>query len=107
MYQTLIWAAVAGNEAGGLGPALDPEDVERDPDALVDGVRRDFELGRDLLGGQVLVDQPQAIELARAQPRDAARDEHFDLRRILGSRCCCVGHPSSFPNAITAVTRKD
>jgi hypothetical protein len=39
MYQTLIWAAVAGDEAGGVGAALDPKDLERAADALVDGMR--------------------------------------------------------------------
>ena len=66
MYQPLIWAAVAGDEAGGLGPAFDPQDVERAADALVDGVGRDVELGRDFLGRQMLRDQPQAIELPGA-----------------------------------------
>src|SRR5687767_6553403 len=95
MYQTLIWPAVPGNEAGGLGPPLDAEDVERAADALVDGVRRDVELSGDLFRGQMLVDQPQAVELARAQPRNAACDHRIDVIRIVrsGRR---VGHPSSF-----------
>jgi hypothetical protein len=50
MYQTLIWAAVLGNEAGGLAAALNAEDVERAADALVDRVRRDVQLDRDFLG---------------------------------------------------------
>jgi hypothetical protein len=95
MYQTLIWAAVLGDDARGLAAALDSKDVKRAADALVDGMRRDIKFGRDFLGRQVLVDQPQAIELARAQPRDAARHYHFDVCRILRSRCR-VGHPSSF-----------
>ncbi|HZB69035.1 MAG TPA: hypothetical protein VE403_01600 [Sphingomicrobium sp.] len=66
MYQTLIWSAVAGDDAGGLGPALDPQDLERAADALVDGMRGDIELCRDFLGVQMLIDEPQAIELARA-----------------------------------------
>jgi hypothetical protein len=56
MYQTLIWAAVPGNDAGGLAAALDAEDVQRAADTLVDGMRGDLEFGRDFLGGQVLVD---------------------------------------------------
>ena len=39
MYQTLIWAAVLRNDARGLGPAFDAEDLERLTDALIDGVR--------------------------------------------------------------------
>src|SRR5687768_5657164 len=100
MYQTLIWPAVLGDEARGLGPALDSEDMERAADALVDGMRRDVELGRNLFRGQMLVDQPQAIELAGAQPRDAARHQRIDLCRILRSRCR-VGHPSSFQTQAT------
>ena len=65
MYQTLIWAAVLRNEAGGLAAALDAEDVERAADALIDGVRRDVQLGRDFLRRQMLIDQPEAVELAR------------------------------------------
>jgi hypothetical protein len=83
MYQTLIWAAVAGDEAGGMGPALHSEDLERAADALVDGMRGDFEFGGDFLGGQMLVDQQQAIELAGAQPRDAARGLCVDVRRFV------------------------
>jgi hypothetical protein len=57
MYQSLIWSAVAGDDASGLGPALDSQDLERTADALIDGVRRDFELRSDLLGRKMLVDQ--------------------------------------------------
>jgi hypothetical protein len=94
MYQTLIWAAVLGNDARRLAPALDAEDVERAADALVDGVRRDMKFGRDFLGRKMLVDQPQAIELARAEPRNAARNQRFNLCGILRSRCG-VGHQAS------------
>ncbi|MEO5611405.1 MAG: hypothetical protein ABIQ67_01355 [Sphingomicrobium sp.] len=57
MYQPLIWAAVEGDEAGGLAAPLDAKDVERAADALIDGVRRDVELVGDFLGRQMLVDQ--------------------------------------------------
>jgi hypothetical protein len=95
MYQTLIWAAVLGDEARRLGASFDAEDVEGDADSLVDGVRRDVQLGGDFLGGQMLVDEPQAIELAGAQLRDARRDKVIHLRWIVRSRRR-VGHPSSF-----------
>ena len=49
MYQSLIWPAVLGDDARGLGAALDAEDLERLADPLIDGVRRNVELGRDLL----------------------------------------------------------
>jgi hypothetical protein len=50
MYQSLIWSAVLRDETSGLGTPLDAEDLKRLADALVDGVRRDIELGRDFLG---------------------------------------------------------
>jgi hypothetical protein len=50
MYQSLIWSGASRDDARGLRPALDPQDVKRAADPLVDGVRRDIELGRDLLG---------------------------------------------------------
>jgi hypothetical protein len=71
MYQSLIWPGVAGDEARGLGPALDSKEVKRLADALVDGMRGDVELRRDLLRRQMLVDEAQAIELTGGQPRDA------------------------------------
>jgi hypothetical protein len=83
MYQTLIWSAVAGDDAGGLGPALDSQDLERASDSLVDGMRGNVELRRDFLGRQMLVDEPQAIELARAQPRNAAGDLCLHFGRIV------------------------
>ena len=66
MYQSLIWAAVLGNEARRLAAALDAQDMERAANALVDRARRNSQLGRDLLRGVVRVDQPQAVELARS-----------------------------------------
>jgi hypothetical protein len=50
MYQSLIWSAVLRDETSGLSTPLDAEDLKRLADALVDGVRRDIELGRDFLG---------------------------------------------------------
>jgi hypothetical protein len=49
MYQSLIWPLVAGNNSSGLRTSLDPEGRESLPDPLVDRVRRDVKLGRDLL----------------------------------------------------------
>ena len=50
MYQSLIWAGTLGNDARGLAAALHAKDVQRPPNALVHGVRRDVELARNLLG---------------------------------------------------------
>jgi hypothetical protein len=93
MYQTLIWSAVAGDDAGGLGSALDSQNLESAADALVDGMRGDFELRRDLFRIQMLVDKPQAIELAGAQPRNAAGDLCLHIGRIIRFRHS-VAHPS-------------
>jgi len=49
MYQTLIWALVSRHDAGGLGATLDTEDLKGLADTLVDGVRRNLKLGRNLL----------------------------------------------------------
>jgi hypothetical protein len=74
MYQSLIWLSgdkgVLGDEPGGLTPPLDAEDSQCLADALVDGVRRNVELGGDFLGAEVLVDKPEAIELGGGKPGD-------------------------------------
>jgi hypothetical protein len=70
MYQSLIWPAALSYDACRLTTALDSKDVERSSNALVDGVRRDVELGRDLFRRQVLIDEEQTVELASAEPRD-------------------------------------
>jgi hypothetical protein len=57
MYQALIWPAMLSHEAGGLGTPFDAEDLERLADALVDGVRGNLQLGRNLLRRHMLVDQ--------------------------------------------------
>ena len=66
MYQSLIWLTVLRNDACRLGAALDTQDLERAANTLVDPVWGDAELGRDFLRGEMLVHQPQAIELSRA-----------------------------------------
>ena len=70
MYQPLIWAGIAGDEACRLLAPLDPEDLQGLADALVDGVRRDSKPDRDFLGGMMLVDEPEAVQLTLGQPRD-------------------------------------
>jgi hypothetical protein len=70
MYQSLIWISVMRDDSSGvLAPAY-AKDVQRLADALIDGVRRDLELGGDFLGRQMLIDEPEAVELPRAQARD-------------------------------------
>lgn len=39
MYQSLIWAAVLRDQASGMRAPLDPEDLERSPDTLIDRMR--------------------------------------------------------------------
>jgi hypothetical protein len=103
MYQTLMWGGVRLGRLGrmlrdharGLGAALDSKDVQRAANALIDRVRRDVQLGSDFLGRQVLVDQAQAIELARAKAGDAGGRYRIIVSGTLRSRHL-VGHPSSF-----------
>ncbi|MEO7601899.1 MAG: hypothetical protein ABIS39_01345 [Sphingomicrobium sp.] len=95
MYQTLIWAAVARDNARRLGPPLHAKDVQGLADALVDGVRGDSELVRDFLGREVLVDQQEAVELARAEPRNPAC--MVALGRIAIRRAVIAGHATDPP----------
>jgi hypothetical protein len=74
MYQLLIWVAVSGDEARGMLALSHFKDLERLANALVDRVGRNSELDRDLLGGQMLVDKQQAIELAAAETRQLRFD---------------------------------
>jgi hypothetical protein len=71
MYQSLIWCPHLGDQARRLAPALDSEDLECPADPLIDGMRGDSELDRNFLGGQVLVDKQQAIQLPLAEPADS------------------------------------
>jgi hypothetical protein len=94
MYQPLMWGGVGlpflrrvlGDQASGLRPPLHTQDLERAPDALVDGVGRNAQLGGDFLGRQMLIDQAQAIELARGQAGDAGCHFRIMLCRIIRSR---------------------
>jgi hypothetical protein len=71
MYQTLICAMDLRDHARRLGTALDPEDMQGPAYALIDRMRRYAELDRDFLGGQMLVDKQQGIELALAESGNA------------------------------------
>lgn len=64
MYQPLIWPDAAGNKARGLAATLDSKHLQRATNALIDGMRRDSELGSDFLGGKMVVDEPKAAELS-------------------------------------------
>jgi len=66
MYQSLIWLLVLGDDPRRLCATLDAEDSQRLADALVDGMRRNVELRRDLLGIEMLVDEQETVELAGA-----------------------------------------
>jgi hypothetical protein len=74
MYQSLIWPLALRDETSGLRAPLDAEDLQRLPDPLIDGMRRNAELGSDFLGAQMLVDEEQAIELPGRQPRNPLLD---------------------------------
>ena len=86
MYQSLIWLMIAGDDAGSLGTAFDAEGLERAANALVDGVRRDAERGRDLLRRKVLVDEKKAVELPAGELRDSRSQIFVEIARILGPR---------------------
>jgi hypothetical protein len=73
MYQSLIWAGMLRDYARRLRSPLDSEGVQRLTNALVDRVGRNPELGGDLLGAQVLIDEPEAVELPGGQARNALR----------------------------------
>jgi hypothetical protein len=68
MYQTLIWAAVLGDQACSLVAPGNTKNPKGLADPLIDGVGRDLELCRDFLRRQELVDEPQAVDLARGKP---------------------------------------
>ena len=87
MYQPLIWPAVLGDDARRLGAPLDAEDLERQADALVDRMRRNAELGGNLLGRQMLVDEAQAVELSLRQPGNPLNHD-VGLRRSWPMRSC-------------------
>jgi hypothetical protein len=75
MYQSLIWPAVLGYDAGRLSAALDPKNSKSLADSLVDRVRRNVQLGRDLFRTEVLVDEAQTIELAGSELGDPRRHQ--------------------------------
>src|SRR4030095_14927270 len=74
MYQTLIWSLHLRDHARCLRTAIDAQHMQGAANALVDGVRGNAEFDGDFLGGHMMIDEQQAIELALAQPRDALRD---------------------------------
>ena len=82
MYQTLIWLVVLRHEASGLSSPFNAEDVDRLSNALIDGVRRDIEFARDLLGRQMPVDETQAVQLTRGQPCDPLGEGAIIVRAV-------------------------
>ena len=68
MYQSLIWSGMLRNDARRLASALDSQRVKRLANALVDGVGGDVELCRDFFRRQMLIDQPEAVELTGGEP---------------------------------------
>ena len=70
MYQPLICFVVVGkgscDQAGGLAAPLDTKLLECPPDALVDGMGTDAQLGGDLLAAVMAIHQQQAFNLTVA-----------------------------------------
>jgi hypothetical protein len=81
MYQTLICAVVLRDHSRRLRPALDAQHLERAANALIDRVGRDRQPRRDLLGGEMLVDQPQAFALASSESGNTLRRHCIGRRR--------------------------
>jgi hypothetical protein len=86
MYQSLIWFVVARDEARRVGATFHAQGLERDADALIDGMRRDVELGRDFLGREMLVHQQKTIELPASQLREPHLYRPLPIVRIARSR---------------------
>jgi hypothetical protein len=79
MYQPLIWGAVGRDEARGVLALADFQDLKRLADALVDSMRRNPKLDRDLFRGQMLVDKQQTVELAGTKSRHLGFDSGIGL----------------------------
>jgi hypothetical protein len=61
---------VVGQDAGGGEAVVHAETLARLVEMGVHGVLGDLQFAGDLLGGQVAVDQPQALPLTRGQLPD-------------------------------------
>ena len=79
MYQSLIWPVDLRYHARRLRSAFHTKHMKRAANSLVDCVGRDSELDGDFLGGQMLVDKEQGIELALAQLGNARRNCRFPM----------------------------
>jgi hypothetical protein len=86
MYQSLIWLCVASYEACGLRAPFHAERLEREADALVDGVWRDVEFSRDLFRRKMLVHERKAIELTAGELRNPLDHLFIHIARVLGPR---------------------
>ena len=75
MYQSLILSVHLRDHARRLRTAFDAKHLQGPANALVDRVRGNAELDRDLLGRKMLIDEQQAVELAAAELGDAAGNQ--------------------------------
>jgi hypothetical protein len=75
-----------GDNAGRLRTTADAERLQGLANALIDGVRRDSELDRNFLGRQMLIDEPEAVELPLRQSGHAIRNIWLDFRGVLPDR---------------------
>ena len=60
-------AIVCGDETSGVVSCLHPQALARLIEMGIDGVLRDSEAPGDLLGAEVLINQPQTFALTRGQ----------------------------------------
>jgi hypothetical protein len=86
MYQSLIWFAVSADDSRGLRPPFDAKHLQRETDALIDGVRRDVELGRNLFRRKMLVNERETIQLPARELRNPLSHFFVDIARVLGPR---------------------
>lgn len=86
MYQTLIWFGVTRHDACGLCTAFDSEHLQGEPNALIDGMGRDIELGRNLFRRKVLVDEQKTVELPTRELSNPLGHFFVDIARVLRPR---------------------
>ena len=88
-----------GDDARSLRAPFDAERLQGKADALIDGMRRDLELGRDFLRRKMLVDEQQAIELTLRELCNSPSQFFVHSREDRGTP------PPAFTNIISEQTR--
>jgi len=84
MYQSLIWFVMLRDDAGGMGAPVNAERLESETNALIDSMRRDFELCGNFFRRKMLVDEQKAIKLALREFCDSPCQFFVKVARIVG-----------------------